>query len=428
MALKLSTIYQSKTVRTIAVFATGNTVAMLLGVVGSLVMARYVGPQDMGVFRTFAILAGYILFMEAGVFEGFPREYLLQIGRGDQAKAEHAASACLAWIAFVSLVGAILFVSLAFRAACYRDWMQFWGWMAYIPVVVYSFYGAYLGSTYRTNRHFVLLSNINVTQAVVGTLFLPLLPIMGYYGACLRIAGTTAVQMGLLHHWRPLKIRPRVDWRKFFEVIRVGLPLSATGYLYTSAWYSLEGTLVLAWFGTKAMGLYTIAVFSRAFVMQLGQNVNQFVNVKIFNEYGRTNCVEDCLRLILKPMMIAVLASLPLVVIGWLLLPHAIRLLVPKYVEAIFISQLMLLMLPIMFLRMLTVILWATGRQLYCFATVGTGVIVFLGCAYLLHWLKFGVPGVAIAFLLGMVANALTSSLLIWLLILQEKRLLYSCR
>jgi hypothetical protein len=43
----LSAICGSKTVRTIAAFASGNTVAMLLGMAGSLVQARYVSPEEM---------------------------------------------------------------------------------------------------------------------------------------------------------------------------------------------------------------------------------------------------------------------------------------------------------------------------------------------------------------------------------------------
>lgn len=70
MTLSLRAIRQSKTVHTVAVFATGNMTAMLLGVIGSLVQARYIVPEDMGVFRTFGIVAGYLTFLHLGVFDG----------------------------------------------------------------------------------------------------------------------------------------------------------------------------------------------------------------------------------------------------------------------------------------------------------------------------------------------------------------------
>ena len=248
MALSLSSIYQSKTARTVAVFASGNTVAMVLGVIGSLVQARYIGPEDMGVFRTFGIVAGYLTFLHLGVFDGLGREIPLQLGRGNQAKAEQAASACLAWIMFLSLSCWAIFLGLALRAASYGEWMQFWGWLAYSLFIVATFYGGYLGMTFRTGQQFIALSKTSVIHAISGTLVLPLLPIMGYYGVCLRTAVGSATNMFFLHCWRPLRVRPRLDWPSFREVVRIGLPLSGAGYLATSLWVSLEGTFMLEWF------------------------------------------------------------------------------------------------------------------------------------------------------------------------------------
>lgn len=422
MALSLSTIYQSKTARTVAVFASGNVVAMLLGMVGSLVQARYVGPEDMGVFRTFGIVAGYLTFLHMGVFDGLQREIPLQLGRGNRAKAEQAASACLAWITFISLAGGAIFLGLALRAACYHEWMQFWGWLAYSPCVVAFFYGGYLGTTFRTGQQFITLSKASVIQAIAGTLVLPLLPIMGYYGACLRMAAGSVANLFFLHRWRPLRVKPRLDWPSFREVIRIGLPLSGIGYVYTSLWMSLEGTLVLTWFGTEVLGLFSVAAFVRTVANQLAQNMNQVMNVKIYEQYGRSGRVTDCVRLIWKPMAFGFLASLPLITVGWFALPWVVSLLIPKYVGAILMTRVMLLAMPITFLSLPAAILWATGRRIDCFAGVIAGFLAFVGLSCLLHQLNIGVLSVLIASMLGQVIYVLVSYVLILRLIVHERR------
>ena len=419
----LSGIRQSKTVRTVAVFATGNTVAMMLGVVGSLVQARYLSPEDMGVFRTFGIFAGYLTFLHLGVFDGLQREIPLQLGRGNQEKAEQAASACLAWIVFISVACGATFVGLALRAAYYREWMQFGGWLAYSPSMVAVFYGLYLGTTFRTGQQFIALSRISVIQAMAGTLVLPLLPIMGYYGACIRSAVTSVTNVLLLHYGRPLKVRPRLDWPSFREIVRVGLPLSGIGYIYTSLWISLEGTLVLEWFGIKTLGLYSMAAFVRTVVVQLAQNMNQVIGVKIYSQFGRSGRVEDCIRLILKPMAFAFLASLPLIVVGWFALPLAVSLLIPGYVGAIWLMRLTLLTMPIVFLNLPVTILWATGRRTDCLASVVWGFFTFVGLSFLLYRLDVGASGVLIASLLGQATNVVVSYALVRRLVFQERAL-----
>lgn len=423
MALRFSAIGQSNTVRTIAVFATGNTVAMLLGVVGSLVQARYLAPEELGVFRTFGILAGYLTFLHMGVFDGLQREIPLQLGRGSRAKAEQAASACLAWIVFISVACGAVFLGLALRAAHYRDWMQVGGWLAYSPSIVATFYGLYLGTTFRTSQQFIALSRISVTQAVAGTLVLPLLPIMGYYGACVRLAVTSVTNVLLLHGWRPLNVRPRLDWPSFREVVRMGLPLSGVGYIYTSLWVSLESTFVLEWFGIKMLGLYSMAIFVRTMVVQLAQNMNQVMGVKIYDQFGRSGRVEDCVRLIFKPMAFAFLASLPLALVGWFALPWAVSLLIPRYVGAVSLMQMALLTMPITFLSLPVTILWATGRRIDCFVSVVWGFMTFAGLSFLVYRLGLGAFGVLVASLLGQAINVLVSYLLIRRLVLRERRL-----
>lgn len=422
MAFSFSAIYQSKTAHTVAVFASGNMVAMLLGVVGSLVQARYIAPEDMGIFRTFGIVAGYLTFLHLGVFDGLQREIPLQLGSGNQAKAEQAASACLAWIRLISIASAGLFLGLALRSAYYHEWMLFWGWLANVPVIVVTFYGGYLGTTFRTGQQFVRFSNASVLQAVAGTIVLPLLPIMGYYGACLRTAVGAITNLLVLHRWRPLKVRPRFSWSDFLEVIRIGLPLSGIGYIATSLWLSVEGTLVLHWFGLKGFGLYSMALFVRVVITQLASSLSQVMTVRIFEQYGRSNRVDDCLRVIVKPLSFAFLASIPLTVVGWFCLPFAMRLLVPQYVEATLTAQVMLLMLPITFLKMPYAIPWAMGRRRDSFWPVAGGFLAFIGCSWVFRTLGMGIASMAVAYLLGMLLNASGYGVLIWRLHRQERQ------
>lgn len=396
--------------------------AMVLGVFGSLVQARYIGPEDMGVFRTFGIVAGYLTFLHLGVFDGLQREIPLQLGRGNRTKAEQAASACLAWIMFISLACGTIFLGMALRAAYYGEWKQVGGWLAYTSVIVATFYGGYLGTTFRTGQQFITLSKTSVISAIAGTLVLPLLPMLGYFGACLRTAVSSISSLFVLHRWRPMRVRPRFDWSSFREVIRIGLPLSGAGYIATSLWVSLEGTFVLAWFGIKVLGLYSMAVFVRTVVAQLAQNMNQVMNVKIYEQYGRSGRVEDCARLILKPTAFAFLASLPLILAGWFALPWAVSLLIPKYLGAISMMRVMLLAMPIMFLSLPVTILWATGRRIDCFTSVIAGFMAFVGLSFLFDRLNVGVLSVLIASILGQAINVLVSYLLILKVVHQQRQ------
>jgi hypothetical protein len=317
-----------------------------------------------------------------------------------------------------------VFTGLALRAACYEKWMEFAGWLAYTPFIVATFYGTYLGTTFRTGQHFVTLSRITVYQAVAGTLVLPMLPLLGYYGACLRTAINSIVNLFLLHRWRPMRIQPRLDWPGFRDVIRIGLPLSGSGYLATSLWVSLEGSFMLMWFGIKLLGLYSMAVFVRTILTQMAQNLNQVMNVKVYEQYGRSGQVGDCIKLILKPAALAFLASFPLIVFGWFAMPWVVSLLIPKYIAAVPMMRLTLLALPISFLSLPTTILWATGRRLDCFASVIAGFGTFAALSGIFHAINVGNLSILIASALGQAINIFVSYMLLWRLFLKQKQCL----
>lgn len=412
---------RSRTLRTIGVFAGGNLIATAFTIVGSLVQARYIGPEDMGVFRTFSILAGYLTFLHLGVFDGLQREIPLQNGRGKREDADKAASACLSWIAMVCVGCALLFLCLATLAASHRDWMRLWGWLAYIPIVIAIFYGGYLATTYRTGQHFVRLTRANVLQSLVGLLALPIVALLGYFGVCFRNGLAACAQVLLLHIYRPMKVRPSLDWGSFSRVIRVGLPLSAVGYISTSLWLSVEGSMVLSWYGTRAMGLYSVAVLLRSIGSQLAANMNQVITVRIIEQYGRFARMTDCLHLVVKPTVYAFVASIPLVAVAWCLMPWAVRTFIPRYLDATLMVQIMLAMVSLTVLQLPIAMLWASARIRDCFMAAAVGFLAFLASAYCGRALGLGVTSVVAGSVFGNMTMSLVSYGFIWRAIATER-------
>ena len=97
-------------------------------------------------------------------------------------------------------------------------------------------------------------------------------------------------------------------------------------------------------------------------------------------------------------MVLVRLTSCPLIATAWLLVPWAVRLLIPRDLEATFLIQLFLFMLPIFALRIPTDVLWVAARLADCFIGVVFGFTVFIARACTFYRVGWGMPGVAIAF------------------------------
>ena len=377
----------------------------------------------MGVFRTFIVVTGYFSILHLGVFDGLLREFSVQVGRGNRTQAERVAAACLSYIAFISTVCAILFSSFAIWAAFHHNWMYFWGWLSSVPMIILILYGNdYLVATYRTGDQFTRLARTNIIQSFAGLLILPLLPILGYYGVCLRAGVSAGVNVCCLHIWRPLKVRPRLDWHDFYHVIRLGCRLSLIGYIWTSLWISVEGSMILGWYGTTSLGLYGVACMVRTVGSQLALSMNQVIGIKIYEQHGRTGKVMDSVRLTVKPMIYALVGSVLLIGGGWLLVPCTVRLLIPRYVDAIRMTQLMLPMVAITVLQLPITILWGTARLMDCFISIAGGFAVFVTCAFLLKSINMGANGVVVGSIVGHAVSVLLTYFFIFRLACNQKR------
>ena len=367
----------SKTIRVVVAFAGGNLVGAALLGIGTLVQARFVGPEVMGVFQTFAMIVGYLAFLHMGVFDGLQRELPLRLGRGDQEGAKRASAACLSWIVLASGACSVAFMALAVLATARGDWISVGGWVSSIVVVASTLYGGYLISTYRTTNHFVRLSTINMVKGVVSTLALAPLPWLHYYGVCLRAAVGPLVHTVVLHRQRPLPVRPKFVWADFWAVIRVGLPFALIGYAATGFWPSLEGSFVLGAAGCTGLGLFSIVFLARQTMSGLIASLSQVYQPRVTAEWGRNGQIARCIRMCALPTILSTLAALPLVAVAWVCVAPAVRLLIPNYADAIPAFQWACLAMLITALRLPLNVVLAMGDIVGFGLVVGAGLAVF---------------------------------------------------
>ena len=178
-------------------------------------------------------------------------------------KVDALASAAGAFNLFVSVVVSCGFICCAAYSLAHHDLYGVFGWLSQALCCWGVFYGGYLTSTYRTLHHFVTLARIQVAQTILTFGMVFLLPFLRFYGLCARVAFPSFLAVWLYHRNRPLKVSYRFDTKALRELIKIGLPFSFWGNLYTSVWTATESALVLSLGGVSALGLFSVAAVMR---------------------------------------------------------------------------------------------------------------------------------------------------------------------
>ena len=197
------------------------------------------------------------------------------------------------------------------------------------------FYGTtYLQVTYRTGHDFARLAMVNVVQNAVALALVALVAVLSFYGLCLRAAISGAIGTILLHYWRPVRVAPRWNFAHWKHLLLVGAPIFGVGQLY--AWWTvLDSTLVLCFLGETGMGLYAMVVMAVGTFDLLPLSVSQVLYPRMAEQYGRTERLDGLVRMTVKPVLLTAAGMVPIIVAGWWLVGPAVRVLVPRYEDAV---------------------------------------------------------------------------------------------
>jgi len=409
-----------QTIRSIAALFGGNMMSSVLGAVGGVLVARFIGPDVAGLFRAYTIPLMYLTFLHLGTFDGLWRQIPYYVGKEMPEKVEALASSAAAWNLLMSLIVSLGFIACALYSLLQGSWFGVAGWLAQMLCCWGIFYGGYLGATYRTINQFVSLARIQLVQSVLNFGMILFIPFLGFYGLCVRSAVPSVAGVWLYHRARPLKIIYRFDRKALTEVIEIGLPFSFWGSLYTSIWTATESALMLYFGGVKGLGLFSVAVVIREGLNVLPQSVYQVMTPRVVEAYAREGSVRNAnarslwLTAGLTGFMVLV------TIIASFTLDVLVPLVLPKYVEGIPLMKVCLWFAVIQAASLPLNTIFATGRSWLHGRGVIVGLAVFPLAAYILTPLLGGVLAVAIGSLLGRTARTIAAYLEIALLVKHE--------
>jgi len=387
----------------------GNITSSLLGAIGGLLVARFLGPDVTGRFRVYTIPLMYLTFLHLGTFDGLWRQIPFYTAKNMPEKVASLAAAAGAWNILVSTLVSVAFLICALLALVRGDFYGVAGWLSQLLCCWAVFYGGYLSATYRTIHQFVALAKIQLVQALLNFGLVLIVPFLGFFGLCIRVAVPSIAGVGLFHKNRPLKIRYRFNLKVLMEVVRIGLPFSFWGSLYTSVWAGTESALMLSLGGRTGLGLFAVASVIREGMNVLPQSVYHVMTPRVVEAYAREGSVRSA-----NARSLLVTAGLTgtmvvLVVICTYLLGVLVPLAIPKYVDGIPLMKVSLWFSVLQAAALPFNTLFATGRSWLYGRGVIVGLIVFPLSAYLLRPVVGGILAVALGSLIGRTARTLVA-------------------
>lgn len=319
----------------------------VLGGLGGLIQARWIGPEILGEFARFGILTAYFNVGLVLVHDGLSRQFPYLLGQGNKDSALKIAATAKWWYLLLCWFFSIIFAILLLRSVMKGDYRSAVGWGAQIPFIWSAIYGVYLGVMYRSSSDFKRLSYNSVIAKVVDFSALVTVKIWGYWGLAARIVIGSMVGLYLGRHYVPVKVKATLNVKVLKDLAKISLPISIPGYIGASFLPASLSFIVLKYCGQHGLGIYAMAFSFQAVAMTLTGAVQQMFITKVTYKFGETEDIAACLKWARRPTLLSVGASALLAVALILVIGPFISILLPKYVAAIPVIRILALQLPL---------------------------------------------------------------------------------
>jgi O-antigen/teichoic acid export membrane protein len=407
--------HRNSNIGIIAGLAGSNLLGMAIGIIGTLVQSRYVSPEDLGYFRSFTIATGYAFVLNLGIFGAIQRLYPYYIGKGDKPKAIAVVEIAQSWNVLVTILISLIFLSLSLFSLHNSNWKASLGWLAQIVAMVGFVYGGYLAATFRSGSEFKTLSKSAVISSTSSLLVLPLFIFIPYIALAIRSMFGPLINIIYMHRNRPLRVRWRFNLKELFDLFYKGFPIFISGYGASTFWAVVETSIILKLYGTYHLGLWSISFMISEAAIKIPQAISSVYSPKIMETFGRTNSVGATLQIMKKPIMIGVPLMFLIVLAAVLILPYVVPIVMPKYIDALPIMYLFMLLLPLNLMDIPFQILIAKGNGTAQNVSIFAGLLLFIILSFLFNYLEYGLIGIVTASLIGRLFSRLMSYYYVYL-------------
>jgi O-antigen/teichoic acid export membrane protein len=330
---------QSSEVKGPALYAVSSGINAFVLAISSLLVAKLVLPEDMGVWQGVALILSYTGFMELGVMKGLNRQYALNRGAGkDSLALEMAQTAggytCIWAIANTFVVLAILLFTYLHGS---NDKTIVALALLSLPALAQPF-NSYYEVIYRSGNDFWHLAQIQFIESAYALASVFLVYALGWAGLFVRYASLVPFGVLLRYLWRPISWHPHFDVNLLISLGKIGIKVIMGGYLY-GLLLAADSTLVLARFGQKALGQYSLTSMVQTAITVLPTSLTVIVYSRMAFRFGQTGTVSSLKKLTFLPVICnAVILIIPAVILCILIRP-AVEWLLPNYRQGIPAAQ-----------------------------------------------------------------------------------------
>lgn len=322
-------------------YSSGSIVKAISAILVGFIIAKYISPNDLGLWTAINIAVTYSVFLQAGLINGLNIELPYAYGKGDEEEAKNLAGTTQTFTFIIS--GIILLSGIAcFLLYPTQNLKIKFGILAITFIIILNYYQNYLMSTFRSKNSFLNLSIVQIVDAFLNIASLVLVVYYSYFGMIIKAVFVISIYVILLHLYRPIR-NIRWLWNKaaFIKLLKIGLPIFGLVCLdsFTS---TIDKLLLIKYTDLNNVGLYSFGLYALTLFSLFSSSVASYVYPRMTYNYGKNNDKKIIWQYVKKITLLISSIQIPFVIIGYFIIPIFIKNYFHSYILSITAMQILL--------------------------------------------------------------------------------------
>jgi len=332
-----------------SMYTIATSISSIIVFMSGLIIKRYLGPTDFGVWSLVYIILTYLILLDFGSIAAANKEIPYEHGKADERSAEVLKGTLFTFIGFIALIvmGGILFY-IAIDPVKIHTSVKVGLFCIAVSFPLFQLQQAlttilWINKEFRKASMLVLIEALS--NSIIGILLVWMYGLYGMYAAFIVTLTFKVVYLLMVAKQnKKLAFHLKWDWASFERLIRKGVPLQIAGCINLLK-VSLATLLIGKYINIAAVGYYAFAVSIQNFIL-LGPNAFWIIMFPRFQERFAVHN-EDVSVLesfFVKPLIGFTFFLLPLMIsFSYLLVPPIIRHILPAFLETIPVLHIMLI-------------------------------------------------------------------------------------
>lgn len=360
----------------------------------NLLVARWVGPDEFGIWNALNLLLLYGVIVTLGVPNGMNRDVPIYMGRQDPEIAESLIHSSFWFTLLVTVGGGSLLTLISFTSLVEPGFQTSLRWMGllFASWMMYQFFQLRLKCLIR----FHLMSMQQFAFAILLPLLaLPLAYIWHVPGYVVGQAVTAVLLCVLIASITSFRPSLSLNWSTVQPLIKVGFPIMLAGLLY-SVLTTVDRWIVLKFLGVSQLGHYTLAILCVSVLSLFPAIIGQQMYPRMAFRYGETGNKKSLGPMIIRQTWLAIVVTVPIILLTFVFLPWLVEYILPEYKQGVLPAQ--ILLIGLLFIPMAggaANFLNTVNKQVYYLAVQAVAILLNISLSILLVE-TYGLTGVAV--------------------------------